>query len=239
VLLEAGAGEARRPRRPLVSPRRCHVLPRLASRNKIHVRLSFVHSSTGDAAIQEELRRLATGNKPATGARSAEPGRFVYLWGSGSGEGTQQRCQVGCDRPWRFLEPEQHVHAIRHTPYAIWPLVFNKLQPPPSNPGVLLLGSRSRVWGSAAWWVVYWWGPGGKPPGRMGPHDPHGVGMGLAWGWHGVGMGYMGWAWGWHGVGMGLAWGWHAVGMGFAWGLHGVGMGFAWGLHGVGMGSTN
>jgi hypothetical protein len=39
----------------------------------------------------------------------------------------------------------------------------------------------------------------------------------------------MGLAWGWHGVGMGLAWGWHGVGMG----PHGVGMGLAWGWHGV------
>jgi hypothetical protein len=67
------------------------------------------------------------------------------------------------------------------------------------------------------------WGPGGKP--RL---------MGLAWGWHGVGMGLacgvgMGLAWGWHGVGMGLAWGWH----GAAWGWHGVGMGLEWGWHGV------
>jgi hypothetical protein len=43
--------------------------------------------------------------------------------------------------------------------------------------------------------------------------------MGLAWGWHGVGMEL---ARGWHGVGMGLAWGWHGVGMGLAWGWHGV-----------------
>jgi hypothetical protein len=47
----------------------------------------------------------------------------------------------------------------------------------------------------------------GKPR-RMGSH---GVGMGLAWGWHR--------AWGWHVVSMGLAWGciWRA-GMGWAWG---------------------
>jgi hypothetical protein len=57
----------------------------------------------------------------------------------------------------------------------------------------------------------------------------HGVGMGLAWGWHGVGMGL---AWSWHGVSIGLAWGWHGVGMGLAWGR----MGLAWGWHGVGMG---
>jgi hypothetical protein len=36
-------------------------------------------------------------------------------------------------------------------------------------------------------WVIFW-------------TRPHGVCMGLAWGWHGVGMGP-------HGVGMGLAWG--------------------------------
>jgi hypothetical protein len=35
--------------------------------------------------------------------------------------------------------------------------------------------------------------------------------MGLAWGWHGVGMGL---AWGWHGVSMGLAWA--------AWGRMGI-----------------
>jgi hypothetical protein len=58
----------------------------------------------------------------------------------------------------------------------------------------------------------------------------HGVGMGLAWGWHIIGVG-MGLAWGWHGVGMGS----HGVGMGLAWGWHGVGMGLAWGWHGVGM----
>jgi hypothetical protein len=63
---------------------------------------------------------------------------------------------------------------------------------------------------------------------------PHrvGMGLGLAWGWHVVGM----WlAWGrmglacWHGVSMGLAWGWHGVSMGLAWGWHGVSMGLAWG----------
>jgi hypothetical protein len=60
--------------------------------------------------------------------------------------------------------------------------------------------------------------------------------MGLAWGWHGVGMAL---AWlgphGWHemgGVGMrvGIEEGWHGVGIE---GWHGVGMGLAWGWHGV------
>jgi hypothetical protein len=64
--------------------------------------------------------------------------------------------------------------------------------------------------------IPWTWGPGGKP--RR---------MGLAWGWHGVGMGL---AWGSHGVRMGFAWGSHGVRMGFAWGSHGVRMGFAWGL---------
>jgi hypothetical protein len=55
---------------------------------------------------------------------------------------------------------------------------------------------------------------------------------GVAWGWHGVGMGLacVGLAWGWHGVGMGLAWG-------LAWGWHGASMGLAAGMgwNGVGM----
>jgi hypothetical protein len=50
-------------------------------------------------------------------------------------------------------------------------------------------------------------GPGGNP--RR---------MGLAWGWHGVGMGLASLAWGWHGVGMGP----HGVGMGLAWGRMGL-----------------
>jgi hypothetical protein len=67
------------------------------------------------------------------------------------------------------------------------------------------------------------WGLGSR---RKTPTN--GVGMGL----HGVGMR------GWHGVGMGLAPGWHRVStehrvsMGLAWGR----MGLAWGWHRVSMG---
>jgi hypothetical protein len=100
----------------------------------------------------------------------------------------------------------------------------------------VLLGQRARrhIWAGPEQWSGSQLAPAACGLGSRRKTPTNGVSMGLAWGWHGVGI--MGLAsWGWHGVGMGP----HGVGMGLAWGWHGVGMGLAWGWHEVGMGSTN
>jgi hypothetical protein len=66
------------------------------------------------------------------------------------------------------------------------------------------------------------WGSNGAEWGRMGLASGwHRVGIGLASGSHGA-------AWGSHGVSIGLASGWHRVSIGLASGWHRVSIGLAW-----------
>ena len=64
--------------------------------------------------------------------------------------------------------------------------------------------------------------------------------LGVAWAWHGRGLGVRGlgvaWAWLGRGLGVGVAWAWRGRGLGVVWAWLGRGLGVAWAWRGRGLG---